>query len=162
MTIKRSPTYKLCGIDELWHICPESENILASILPNFYTEWDQRLKFINNKRPQDGNCINSSLRYFFLKGNWRPDRWNSENLKTFLISNKKNYLNNVSKYIIRVTFYQVSYVRMFTTFLNSGLSFFPIFQSSRVPRHCPIQFSWAYGEQLKETADKTSLTKIEP
>jgi hypothetical protein len=35
---KRSPTYELCGIDELWHICPEGENILASILPNFYTE----------------------------------------------------------------------------------------------------------------------------
>ncbi len=33
-------TYELCGIDELWHVCPEGENILASILPNFYTEWN--------------------------------------------------------------------------------------------------------------------------
>jgi hypothetical protein len=62
--IKRSPTYKLCGIDKLWHICPESEYILASILPNFYTEWntEQRKKVIDNKRPKDGNCTNINLK----------------------------------------------------------------------------------------------------
>ncbi len=57
---KKSPTYKLCGIDELWHIGPEGENILASILPNFYTEWktEQRLNVFGGLE-----CVGHSFAY---------------------------------------------------------------------------------------------------